>query len=197
MTPRPAYHHGDLRRTLLDVSLALIEEQGLAGLSLREVARRAGVTHQAPYHHFADRPALLAALADEGFLLLLASMQEEQAKAHRAPASQLAAAGRGYVHFALAHPAHFRLMFRPELCPDAPPSVAGGASYQLLVDAVTALQRSGGVPKKDAATLIALCWSAVHGLASLFLDGGLAQADPRRAAREMMALLVRLIAAGA
>lgn len=196
MARKPTYHHGDLRRTLLDSSLALLEEKGLAGLSLREVARRAGVTHQAPYHHFADRAAILAALADEGFALLLASMQAEQEKAHRAPGAQLAAAGRGYVNFALAHPAHFRLMFRPELCEGAPPSVAGAAAYGLLVDAVAAAQKGGEAPPQDSETLVALCWSAVHGLASLFLDGPMAAADPKRAARKMMALLVRLLAAG-
>ena len=197
MARKPTYHHGDLRRTLLDSSLALIEEKGLAGLSLREVARRAGVTHQAPYHHFADRAAIFAALADEGFALLLASMQAEQEKAHRAPGAQLAAAGRGYVHFALAHPAHFRLMFRPDLCEGAPPSAAGAAAYGLLVEAVTAVQAGGEAPRRDSEALVTLCWSAVHGLASLFLDGPMASADPRRAAREMMALLTRMLASAA
>ena len=197
MARKPTYHHGDLRRTLLDSSLALIEEKGLAGLSLREVARRAGVTHQAPYHHFADRAAIFAALADEGFALLLASMQAEQEKAHRAPGAQLAAAGRGYLHFALAHPAHFRLMFRPDLCEGAPPSAAGAAAYGLLVEAVTAVQAGGEAPRRDSEALVTLCWSAVHGLASLFLDGPMASADPRRAAREMMALLTRMLASAA
>lgn len=197
MTRKPPYHHGDLRQALLDSSLALIEEEGLQGLSLREVARRAGVTHQAPYHHFKDRAAILAALADEGFVLLLASMQAEQEKAHRAPGAQLAAAGRGYVHFALAHPAHFRLMFRPELCEGAEPSLAGAAAYGLLVEAVTAVQQGGEAPRREAATQIALCWSAVHGLASLLLDGGMGAEDPKRVAREMMALLTRLFASAA
>ena len=197
MARKPTYHHGDLRRTLLDSSLALLEEQGLEGLSLREVARRAGVTHQAPYHHFADRAALLAALADEGFALLLAAMQAEQRKAHRGASARLAAAGRGYVNFALAHPAHFRLMFRPELCEDAPAARAGSAAYLLLVDAVAAAQQEGAAPAQEAEALVALCWSAAHGLASLFLDGPMAAADPKRASREMMALLVRLLARSA
>lgn len=139
MPPRKAaYHHGDLRRELLDASLSLIEEQGLAGLSMREVARRAGVTHQAPYHHFSDRAAILGALSEEGFALLLGSMQEEQARAKKSAGARLEAAGLGYVKFALAHPAHFRLMSRPELQQGAAASPTAAGAYGLLVDAVAA-----------------------------------------------------------
>ena len=197
MARKPPYHHGDLRRTLLDASLALLEEEGLAALSLREVARRAGVTHQAPYHHFADRAALLGALAEEGFALLFEAMRAEQDRAHRAPGAQLAAAGRGYVQFALGHPAHFRLMFRPELSEGGPAPASGAPAYDLLVGAVRAAQESGEAPRKDAETQVALCWSAAHGLASLLLDGGMGFDDPKQAAREMMALLVRLLGAAA
>jgi AcrR family transcriptional regulator len=196
---KAAYHHGDLRRVLLDASLSLIDERGLAGLSLREVARRAGVTHQAPYHHFKDRAALLAALADEGFALLLASMQAQQAKARRSPEAQLTAAGLGYVKFALEHPAHFRLMFRPELREGAAASQASAAAYALLVDSVTAVQKAGAARRGNTAALVALCWSVVHGLASLWLDGPLAAQPraPQEVAREVVDLLVRMLAADA
>ncbi len=199
MKRKAAYHHGDLRRVLLDASLSLIDERGLAGLSLREVARRAGVTHQAPYHHFADRAAVLAALADEGFALLLASMQAQQAKARRSPEAQLTAAGLGYVKFALEHPAHFRLMFRPELREGAAASQASAAAYALLVDSVTAVQKAGAARRGNTPAFVALCWSVVHGLASLWLDGPLAAQPraPQEVAREVVDLLVRMLAADA
>ena len=199
MTRKAPYHHGDLRRALLDASLALIEEQGLQGLSLREVARRAGVTHQAPYHHFGDRAALLSALAEEGFALLLASMQAEQARARRSAGAQLEAAGLGYVKFALAHPAHFRLMFRPELREGQPSSKVALDAHALLVNSVTAAQKEGAAPRRNTEAVVALCWSAVHGLASLWLDGPLSAGPqaPEETARTVVSLLVRLLAGAA
>ncbi|MFI5308928.1 MAG: TetR/AcrR family transcriptional regulator [Polyangiales bacterium] len=115
-----------LRERILQASVELIEVEGLAALSLREVARRAGVSHQAPYHHFADREAILGAIAEQGFRILRAAL--ERAVAHgrdvHSAAESLAACGRAYVEFACEHPAHFRVMFRPELvdlanCPGA------------------------------------------------------------------------------
>src|SRR3954468_16224943 len=115
MPARRSYHHGDLRRTLLDASLALVEEQGIGALSLREVARKAGVTHNAPYHHFPDKGTLLAAISEEGFALLAREMTAARAGARDDPRSRLEACGQSYVRFALKSPAHFRVMFRPEL----------------------------------------------------------------------------------
>lgn len=199
---KPPYHHGDLRRTLLDASLALLEEQGLSALSLREVARRAGVTHGAPYHHFEDRGALLFALVDEGFGLLLTAMRAEQAATPERPEEQLSAAGRGYVRFALAHPVHFRLMFRPELSGDkTAQSEAGQAAYALLVDSVTACQKAGLAPAGSIELLVVTAWSLVHGFASLWLDGPLSAPDasgiarnPDKIAKGVTSLIGRLFA---
>ncbi|MDX2014920.1 MAG: TetR/AcrR family transcriptional regulator, partial [Myxococcaceae bacterium] len=103
----------DLKAQVLEASVRLIAEQGLAGLSMREVARRAGVSHQAPYHYFDDKAAIVAALVERGFGLL-ADRMEAQAGAGT-PAQKLERAGRAYVTFALEQPVYFRLMFRPEL----------------------------------------------------------------------------------
>src|SRR5690242_4627498 len=109
-----AYHHGDLRRTLLEASLELIAESGLDALSLREVARRAGVSPGAPYHHFESREQLLTALAVDGFALLGEAMRSARDAAGAEDViERFGAIGEAYVRFALAHPAHFRLMFRP------------------------------------------------------------------------------------
>src|SRR3954469_24341488 len=162
MRKKAAYHHGDLRRAVLDAALRLIDTQGLQALSVREVARRAGVTHGAPYHHFADRASLLAALAKDGFELLVAAMRSEQARSRPAPDQQLAAVGRGYVAFALAHPAYFKVMFRPELRYGRPLYSGGTRAYEVLVESVTALQRAKRV---DRELLVLSCWSLVHGLA--------------------------------
>src|SRR5262249_11743683 len=107
----------DLRQRVLSASLALIGEGGLDRLSMREVARKAGVSHQAPYHHFGDREAILAALAAEGFRKLLGEMERAAKSAGSDPAKAVEAMGRAYVNFALKNPAYFQVMFRADAVP--------------------------------------------------------------------------------
>jgi AcrR family transcriptional regulator len=172
-----AYHHGDLRRALLEASLELVDEAGIGALSLREVARKAGVSHSAPYHHFRDRGSLLAALAEEGFAELAGEMAEARAKAADARA-RLEACGLAYVRFALRSPARFKLMFRPELAaPSEEGAVARSSTPALdtLMVAIKEAQEAGLAPAGDPMPLVLTCWSAVHGMASLWLDGPLAR----------------------
>lgn len=186
----------NLRRSLLDASLALIEAEGLEGFSMREVARRAGVSHQAPYHHFEDREAILAAIVAEGFTGLreasLAAMAGETD-----PAKRFTAIGRAYFDFALNHPAHFKLMFRSELVRedkyDETRACAQGAYDVLVAVAGEAAKRSG-----HADHLVTLAgWSMVHGLATLMLEGKLdkalpVQSDRVRAAHDVIGMLETL-----
>lgn len=163
----------DLRRTLLDASLDLIAREGLEGFSMREVARRAGVSHQAPYHHFSDREAILAAVVAEGFQLLREAMLEALDGADE-PVTRLTALGKAYVAFALKHPAHFKLMFRSELVRaekhDEAKACAESA-FDLLVKSVDAVaqQRYG----RSDPTLVLVAWSIAHGLSTLLLEGKL------------------------
>jgi AcrR family transcriptional regulator len=198
MPPRKRpYHHGDLSRTLLDASVELIVERGLDALSLREVARRAGVSPAAPYHHFASREELLVALALEGFTMLALAMQTARDAATGASAiERLGAIGEAYVRFAVAHPAHFRLMFRPSLVsPGAlPEEGAPGQAFALLVDGVSDVLESEGVRERvDRRGLVLVAWSLVHGAAELLLDGPLANGLPELSIRasEVPALLNR------
>lgn len=168
-----SYHHGDLRRALLDAALALIEEKGIDGLSLRAVARRAGVSHMAPYHHFDDRAALVAAVAEEGFMLLREAMHARMEDAPDPP-SQLRESGLGYVLFAAEHEAHFRVMFSPELAdkrahPDL--QAASAATYEVLSAAIVRCQDIGLVRDEDPSVLTQTAWALVHGLAMLVIDG--------------------------
>lgn len=172
------FHHGDLRRALLEASLAILEREGVAALSLRRVAEEAGVTHAAPYHHFPEKTALLAAIAAEGFSLLDAKMREEVERAPDDPVARLQAAGRGYLRFALEHRGHFAVMFRPELAdPVTYPSVdeAGQPSHALLSELCAKCQAAGYAANLDPQGYVLLAWSAVHGAASLWLDGPLAR----------------------
>jgi AcrR family transcriptional regulator len=173
-----AYHHGDLRRTLLEASLELIREDGLDALSLREVARRAGVSPGAPYHHFESRERLLTALALDGFSLLGAAMQSARDAARDADAiERFSAIGEAYVRFALTHPAHFRLMFRPSLVPsrDLPRDGSPGEAFGVLIDMVSELFDTGVIGAHvERSGFVLLAWSVVHGAAELLLDGPLA-----------------------
>ncbi len=169
---KSAYHHGDLRSALVEAGLAILAEGGdPASLTLRETARRAGVSAMAPYRHFADKDALLAAIAAIGF--------ERLAEAQRAaddapsPAAALRAQGVAYVAFALRNPALFRLMFgaaQPSMGHDAL-ATAAKSSFDLLVAGVASLAPDAG-PPGDMDRVLAH-WSLVHGLAMLAVDGQL------------------------
>jgi len=175
--PRPT----DLRRAILDASLALLEEGGVAALSLREVARRANVTHGAPYHHFIDRSAILAAIAEEGFSILAQGMRELMEAEAVGSIARFEAAGRAYVRFALEHRAHMRVMFRPELaCPLEHPGVdeAAAAAMGLLFVCAAECQRAGTIAEGDPTPLVLTAWAAAHGLASLWIDGPLPRLYP-------------------
>ncbi len=162
---RSRYHHGNLREALVEAALDLLREGGAEALSLRAAARRAGVSAMAPYRHFADKEALLAAVAAHGFALFAARLAEADAAPD--PADALAAQGAAYVRFACEDPARFRLMFgaaRPAGYPDL--YAAAGAAYAVLARRVASLVEESG---RDDLTLA--CWSLVHGLASLLVDG--------------------------
>jgi len=172
---KSSYHHGDLRRALMDAALAMVKEGGVASLSLREAARRAGVSSAAPYHHFESVDALVTALCAEGFEGLAAAMREGAAEAGGEARARMAAMGRAYVHYAVTHPAHFRLMFSvPAPGLDAPSADEVPAFGQMLAG-IRALQAEGLAPKGAVAPLALMAWSTVHGLASLLIEGPLAE----------------------
>jgi AcrR family transcriptional regulator len=196
---KPGYHHGDLRRALIEASLALIAEEGFSALTLREVARRAGVTHAAPYRHFPDKEALLAAVAEEGFRTMAALMRERMDK-ESGPLERLGACGVAYVLFAVQHPAHFRVMFGPHFSkPRDHEGLAkeGGTAFGLLVQSIVQGQEAGLLLEGEPMPLALMAWSQVHGLASLLVDGQLEQALQKGATAEQLAhLQTRLLLEG-
>jgi AcrR family transcriptional regulator len=172
---KPRYHHGDLRHALIEASLALITEEGFGALTLREVARRAGVTHAAPYRHFADKEALLAAVAEEGFRTMAAQMRERMDR-ESGPTQRIVACGVAYVMFAIHHPAHFRVMFGPHftrLIDHEALAREGDNAFGLLVQGLIEGQKAGEVREGEPMPLALMAWSQVHGLASLLVDGQL------------------------
>jgi len=173
---RPPPRPKDLRRAVLDASLALAEEGGVGALSMREVARRARVTHAAPYHHFADRAAILAALAEEGFRLLTREMASAMAPIPRGDLARLEASAQAYFNFAMRHAAYMRVMFRPELAePVSHPVVdaAAGEAMAVLIECVQECQFRKTLKKGDSLPIVLTLWATMHGLSSLWLDGPL------------------------
>ncbi|EKX68977.1 TetR/AcrR family transcriptional regulator [Streptomyces ipomoeae] len=162
--PDRPYHHGDLRRAILQAALDVIAADGPSALSLRDLARRAGVSHAAPAHHFKDRTGLLTAIAAEGHGLLAAALAE---------AEDLRGAGVRYVRFAREHPAHFQVMFRPELLreDDLELTTARALSSEQLRTAVTTARPETAVTDPRLAGIAA--WSFAHGFATLLLSHNL------------------------
>lgn len=178
---KPAYHHGDLRKALLDAAEVELAEKGFELFTLRGTAKRAGVSHAAPAHHFRDTNTLLTALAAAAFGRFAAGMRERQRLAPKDARSQYVACGLGYIDFALANPALFKLMFGSER-PDtgnAELSHHGAEAFKILVDAIDAV-RDGDPQASDAGMLdIAASWSIVHGVATLLIAGRLRFLQPR------------------
>lgn len=174
---KKAYHHGELRGSLLQAAEALLEQEGPTGLSLRKVGRQLGVTPGAPYRHFEDKDALLAALATQGFERLRASMMSEQEGAPDGE-ERLRRTGIGYLEFASAHPELFRLMFGwmpsrdvPELCE------AGDAAFTALEGVLKSCEAEG-LLSKSVSDAGLLAWSAVHGAAFLLIDQRITLPEP-------------------
>lgn len=181
------YHHGDLRRALLTAAAEAIEESGPTALSLRDLARRAGVSHAAPAHHFGDKAGLLTAFATEGFGMLADSLNRV-----RADVDNLLEIGVAYVKFAVEHRAHFEVMFRPELFDREDPALAAAQrrASDALRAGVAALPDTAAGPEAANAQLAA--WSIVHGFATLWLGGALPPevgSDPEAASRAVIRLL--------
>jgi AcrR family transcriptional regulator len=175
-----AHDHVELRARILEASLLLIETEGLARLSMREVARRAGVTHQAPYHYFADREAILGEIAAQGFEQLNAAIELAVAASDKqtSASERVSAMVRAYLDFACGHPAHFRLMFRPELvdlanCPRA--QLEGSRAFATVKRVVHEAVAAGLPERPSEEALVATIWSVAHGMACLILDGPLAR----------------------
>src|SRR5712691_13071776 len=169
------YHHGDLPRALLDAALRIVETQGTQALTLRAAARSAGVSQAAPYRHFANKEAILAAVAEEGFRSLMIAMRQSIEACGDVPVARLRAVGIGYVTFATSHPSHFRVMFGRDMADrSAFPALRQVASDTLamVVDAMADGQRAGLVRSEEpAADLAVTAWSTVHGLSALLVDG--------------------------
>ena len=161
------YHHGDLPNALRRAAAEVIAERGVGGFSLREVARRAGVSHTAPAHHFGDMRGLLTSLAAEGFDTLRQATSAA-AEAHTDPVDQLSAIGEAYVELARTHPAHCAVMFRPDLLvqDDEQLQTCGIGAYEVLERIVRRVidDRGSDVPLRDGTWL---CWSTMQGLVEL------------------------------
>lgn len=186
---KSAYHHGDLPAALVRAAIEVLEESGEAELSLRAIARRVGVSAAAPYRHYADREALVSAVAAVGYRELAAQL----AAAHPSPSTpdQLALVATAYVQFALERPALFRIMFGEPCDRDNDERVAATAAVSQYVRGI--VERS--FPGADAEALTTAIWALVHGLAFLHLDGKLDAPTPETVSARVTATIHALLSA--
>ena len=176
MVPAPSEQHGDVRRLVLDAAIAIIELEGAESLSMREVARRAGVSHQAPYHYFSDRSGIFAAISEEGFAGLAQAFRD----VHETEMPAAKAGFIAYLNFSRQHVGHFRVMFRNDICGVATHALTQTAAdsafdeLRLMVSRITGPE----IDPNKAFTFAAMLWSLSHGLATLVIDGPLPNKVP-------------------
>jgi AcrR family transcriptional regulator len=189
MSSKATYHHGSLRPALVGAAMELLEESGETALSLRAAARRAGVSPSAPYRHYADREALVSAVASVGYR----ELAERLAAAHPSPSTpeQLASVAIAYVQFALERPALFRIMFGEPCDHDNDDRVAATAAVSAYVRSIA--QRT--FPQADAEAMATAIWALVHGLAFLYLDGKLDATAPAAVGERITAAIQALLTA--
>jgi AcrR family transcriptional regulator len=196
-------HDGGLRRDLIDAALELVEVSGTRGLSWREIARRAHVSHSAPYRHFANKEELLAAVAEQGFRSLTERMVEQMAGAQGVVTKRLEAMAIAYVEFAAENPSHFRVMFGrdvPDINKHPALREAHDVTDGLFREGVVQVLEMGGKRglEADVDQVALMAWSLVHGLASLIVDGrvddvGDAQVEPGEHVRSMTRMVKTLV----
>jgi AcrR family transcriptional regulator len=170
--PRHSYHHGNLREALLQGALRVIAELGPAAFTLREVARRAGVSHNAPYRHFRDKDALLAAVAAQGFRELTRAMRDAGERKSNT-LDRLKQSGLAYVAFAVRRPEHFTVMFEAPViaCKDPEYLQASQEAFNTLVNYIRNCQDQGQLPAGNTLERALYAWSLVHGIAKLAVAG--------------------------
>lgn len=190
-----SYHHGNLSETLVTSALEIIGSEGLGSLSLRGLARHAGVSPAAPYRHFPSREALLAAIAVQGLRMRNEAMQIALESAGRDPMARLLEVGVAFVLFAHEHASHYAVMSSSELIEgskDPELAESSAESMGILLQAMRDAQEAGVVASGDLHVLAAGAWASVHGLASLMANG---QLKPLRIAHESVEELARRITA--
>ena len=176
MVPAPSEQHGDVRRLVLDAAIAIIETDGADSLSMREVARQAGVSHQAPYHYFGDRSGIFAAISEEGFTGLAQAFRD----VHETEMPAAKAGFIAYLNFSRQHVGHFRVMFRNDICgviTHASTQTAADSAFEelrLMVARITGPE----IDPNNAFTFATMLWSLSHGLATLVIDGPLPNKVP-------------------
>ena len=172
-TAKLAYHHGDLRAALIDAALDVIGEIGPQGLTIREVARRAGVSHAAPYRHYADKDELILAVVERGFELLDETMVAARRAAGEDKLAQFAAAGEAYLDFALHSPTYYRVMFSGDLLSSNGQEAlrhTSSAAFQQIMDDLVMCQQMGIIRPGDPLLQAISIVSTVHGFVSLVND---------------------------
>jgi AcrR family transcriptional regulator len=194
--PKRAYHHGDLKNALIETALAHIARDGARALSLREVARNAGVSHTASYRHFPNKESLLAAIAEQGFHLLNEAMRAAIVAQADDLVRALHASGVAYVEFGVRYPEHLQVMFggliaRTEDYPTL--AAASNAGYQLLAGIVREGLRAGRMRGPDERSVALAAWSLVHGLAVLLASR---QIRPAPTAAELATVVIDLLHQG-
>jgi AcrR family transcriptional regulator len=196
---KTSYHHRALRQALIAAALDLVADKGPSGFSLREASRRIGVTPAAPYRHFRDRAALLAAVAEEGFHALERAMAYGRDRAPASdPVARFEAIGHAYVRFAVSHPSHFRAMFSPDAAAAGGASLANarGGAFAVLEREIAEGQRRGLLRGTRPADVALPAWAIVHGLAALLVDRVARAGTPRGGAAAQAARVTRALLDG-
>jgi AcrR family transcriptional regulator len=192
---RNTYHHGDLKRALTEAALGLVAEKGPKGFTLREVARRAGVSPAAPYRHFSDKAQLVAAVATAGFIQLHEALDAVAAEKPDL-VRQTLDMGRAYVRWAVTHPDYYQVMFGGELDKLHNPEllIAGERAFDDLLGAIAACQRANLLPAGDPRETAGPVWSLIHGIATLAIGSDFAHVgitdDPQELAERALTELL-------
>jgi AcrR family transcriptional regulator len=181
--PAERYHHGDLRRALLDEALHTIQAEGVRQLTLRTVGEKLGVSRSALYRHFADKQALLSAVGCEGFRMLRQAIADAW-ESHGHGTTGFNAMAEAYVQFAVAHPSHYRVMFGGFIefaRKDKDFTGEAKAAFQVLVDSLVDQQNTGLIRRDDPVLMARFVWAVVHGISMLAIDGQIRGAGQREA----------------